>query len=147
MYLISFFNPSGDRLVASGGQNQTYASPHNVQIQLTYPSQGYGAQVTYVAIVVNQVIYFYWIFGVQLKFMKINFVSDIELGSSICRQGWNQPAYDQHRCWSIQYLCIQCFCLYLWHLRNQHNQTFYFFKSHYALVADKKYSNKKNKLI
>lgn len=49
------FKISGDRLVAQGGQNQTYPSPHNVQIQLTYPSQGYGAAVTYVAIVVNQV--------------------------------------------------------------------------------------------
>lgn len=50
-----FFQHVGDRLVAQGGQNQTYPSPHNVQIQLTYPSQGYGARVTYVAIVVNQV--------------------------------------------------------------------------------------------
>ncbi|XP_055298548.1 uncharacterized protein LOC129566533 [Sitodiplosis mosellana] len=45
---------SSDRLVASGGQNQSWPQPHNVQIQLTYPSQGYGALVTYVAIVVNQ---------------------------------------------------------------------------------------------
>ncbi|XP_031628119.1 uncharacterized protein LOC116343931 [Contarinia nasturtii] len=45
---------SSDRLVASGGQNQSWPSPHNVQIQLTYPSEGFGAQVTYVAIVVNQ---------------------------------------------------------------------------------------------
>lgn len=47
---------SDDRLVASGGQNQTWASPHNANIELTYPSQGYGAAVTYVAIVVNQVM-------------------------------------------------------------------------------------------
>lgn len=53
--MMSYFSFLADRLVASGGQNQSWPSPHNVQIILTYPSQGYGAQVTYVAIVVNQV--------------------------------------------------------------------------------------------
>lgn len=53
--MMSYFSFSADRLVASGGQNQSWPQPHNVQIILTYPSQGYGAQVTYVAIVVNQV--------------------------------------------------------------------------------------------
>lgn len=52
--VFSFSLPD-DRLVASGGQNQSWPSPHNVEIQLTYPSQGYGAAVSYIAIVVNQV--------------------------------------------------------------------------------------------
>lgn len=50
-----FFFPD-DVLVAQGGQNQTWPIPHNVNIQLSYPAQGYGAAVSYVAIVVNQVI-------------------------------------------------------------------------------------------
>lgn len=49
------FISSADRLVASGGQNNAWPSAHNVQIVLSYPSQGYGAEVTYVSILVNQV--------------------------------------------------------------------------------------------
>lgn len=55
MFSTLIFFRSDDRLVAQGGQNQSFPQPHNVEIQLTYPSQGYGAAVSYVAIVVNQV--------------------------------------------------------------------------------------------
>lgn len=45
----------GDQLVAHSGHNQTWPSPQNVATTLSYPAQGVGAQVTYVAIQVNQV--------------------------------------------------------------------------------------------
>lgn len=48
---------SADRLVASGGQNQSWPQPHNVQILLSYPPQGIGANVSYVAVVVEQVCF------------------------------------------------------------------------------------------
>lgn len=40
--------------MAHGGQNQSWAQPHNVATTLSYPPSGVGAQVTYVAIQVNQ---------------------------------------------------------------------------------------------
>lgn len=45
---------TGDRLVAHGAQKQSWPQPHNVATTLSYPSNGVGAQVTYVAIQVNQ---------------------------------------------------------------------------------------------
>lgn len=45
----------GDRLVGTATKNQSWPRPQNVSIQLTYPSQGVGAMVTYVYIVINQV--------------------------------------------------------------------------------------------
>lgn len=47
---------AGDRLVGKAARKQTWSTKQNVKIQLTYPSRGVGAMVTYVHIVVNQVI-------------------------------------------------------------------------------------------
>ncbi|CAD7088953.1 unnamed protein product [Hermetia illucens] len=45
---------AGDRLVGKAARKQTWSTKQNVKIQLTYPSRGVGAMVTYVHIVVNQ---------------------------------------------------------------------------------------------
>lgn len=45
----------GDTLAAHGAQMLKYPSLSNVQIRLTYPASGLGAQVTYVNIDIDQV--------------------------------------------------------------------------------------------
>lgn len=47
----------GDRVVASHEENQQWTVPQNKTQTLTYPKNGIGANVTYVEIIVDQVIH------------------------------------------------------------------------------------------
>lgn len=50
-----FISLVDDKLVASGSQNNSWPTPHDVAVQLQYPQQGAGATVTYVEVQVDQV--------------------------------------------------------------------------------------------
>lgn len=57
-FTTKFMNPLilGDRVVASHDENQQWTVPQNRTQTLTYPKNGIGANVTYVEIIVDQVI-------------------------------------------------------------------------------------------
>lgn len=46
---------SGDRLVGSNAQSQQWSSPQDVTLRLNYPTNGYGAVVSFLQILVDQV--------------------------------------------------------------------------------------------
>lgn len=48
---------AGDNLVAHDAKNQTWPTQQNVAVTLTYPTSGMGKQITFVAILVDQVLW------------------------------------------------------------------------------------------
>lgn len=121
---VSFFYPYerelhflfvciGDVLVAQGAKNQSWNQLQNVNITLTYPGQGLGAQVTYVIIQVDQVKF---VEGARIFFLYIETIlfTELKSWSSLCGCRRFASAHDFHRCRSTQCELCQLQCPVLW---------------------------------